>query len=463
MALFRSGALLAACSVAGAVSLSVPAQAQQARVASPAVGQPAGGSLPETGVAGGGGAATGTGASAGTGTSGGGASASSPATAPASSAESAQQWAVAAKLLQQADAGPKPASPDTVGGAQLAGRGVIVAEPAGAARLPSVPTSAYVVADAGTGEVLAAKDPHGLLRPASTLKLLTAITLIPLLNPDAMVAASRQATNVTPNVAGLVRGQQYKVSDLFNALLLISANDAAIALAQATGSLSTGIALMNAEAHHLQAYDVMAADPNGLDAPGQHVSAYDLALIARQALALPAFMRYDQARLATFPVTAHKSETLYNQNELLAEYPGGIGGKVGWTNAAGATYVGLARRNGVTLIVTLLHCPALTEVTYAKSLLNWGFALDGKVKPIGTLVPPLTSPVPPLTSPAPSAKQSGQAAAGKAGANRPPVISGTITTTKIPGGLAVASIALILSAAAAAIVLILLRRRSASG
>jgi len=46
-------------------------------------------------------------------------------------------------------------------------------------------------------------------------------------------------------------------------------------------------------------------------------------------------MRYDQARLATFPVTAHKSETLYNQNELLAEYPGGIGGKVGWTNAAG--------------------------------------------------------------------------------------------------------------------------------
>ena len=343
-----------------------------------------------------------------------------------------------------------------MGGAQLAGRGVIVTEPAGAARLPRVPASAYVLADAGTGQVLAAKDPHGQLRPASTLKLLTAITLIPLLNPNAIVTASRQATNVTPNVAGLVRGQQYKVSDLFNALLLISANDAAIALAQATGSLSTGIALMNAEAHHLQAYDVMAADPNGLDAPGQHVSAYDLALIARQALAMSAFMRYDGARLATFPVTAHKSETLYNQNELLTKYPGGIGGKVGWTNAAGATYVGMARRNGVTLIVTLLHCPALTEVTYAKSLLNWGFALDGKVKPIGTLVPPLTSP-------APSAEQPGRAAAGKAGANRPPAISGTVTTTKIPGGLAVASIALILSAAAAAIVLALLRRRSASG
>ncbi len=337
-----------------------------------------------------------------------------------------------------------------MGGARLAGRGVIVDQPAGAARLPSVPASAYVLADAATGQVLAAKDPHGLLRPASTLKMLTAITLIPLLNPDAMVTASQQATNVTPNVAGLVRGQRYKVSDLFNALLLISANDAAIALAQATGSLSTGIALMNAEAHHLQAYDVMAADPNGLDAPGQHVSAYDLALIARQALAMPAFMRYDETRLATFSSTVRKSKTLYNQNELLTKYPGGIGGKIGWTSAAGATYVGMARRSGVTLIVVLLHCPALTEVTYAKSLLNWGFALDGKVEPVGTLVSALTAPA----APEPSAK---------AGADGAPGSSGTITTAKVLGGPAVASIALILLAAAAAIVVILLRRRSTSG
>ncbi len=191
MALFRGAALLAACSVAGAVSLSMPAQAQQARVASPAVGRPAvgrvaspavgppaSGSLPGTGAASGSGAATGTGASARTRTSGGSAPASSPATAPASSAESAQQRAAAAKLLQQAEAGPKPASPGTVGGAQLAGRGVIVDEPGGAARLPSIPASAYVLADAGTGQVLAAKDPHGLLRPASTLKMLTAITLM---------------------------------------------------------------------------------------------------------------------------------------------------------------------------------------------------------------------------------------------------------------------------------------------
>jgi D-alanyl-D-alanine carboxypeptidase (penicillin-binding protein 5/6) len=85
-----------------------------------------------------------------------------------------------------------------------------------------------------------------------------------------------------------------------------------------------------------------------------------------------------------------------------------LGGKIGWTNAAGATYVGMARRHGVTLIVSLLHCPALTEIKAAKSLLNWGFAVDGKVRPIGTLVgprqPPAATPAPsrPAATPAPS-------------------------------------------------------------
>ena len=97
--------------------------------------------------------------------------------------------------------------------------------------------------------------------------MLTAVALAPQLNPDATVVASAQASNVTPNIAGLVRGQAYKVSDLFYALLLISANDAAIALAQATGSLGNGVALMNAEAHRLQAYDVTRRTRTGSTLP----------------------------------------------------------------------------------------------------------------------------------------------------------------------------------------------------
>jgi serine-type D-Ala-D-Ala carboxypeptidase (penicillin-binding protein 5/6) len=290
-----------------------------------------------------------------------------------------------------------------IGGVQLAGHGVLVNYPSGSVpRLPKVQASAWVIADAGTGQVLAAKDPHGWYRPASTLKVLTAISLIPVLNPNAMVVASKQATTVSPNIVGLLAGHAYQVSELFTALLTISANDAAMALAQATGSLSQGMADLNAEARHLQADDTVAVTPNGLDAHGQHTSAYDLALFARQGLRMPAFLKYDQTTGGQFPISKKKSVGLWNQNSLLATYPGALGGKIGWTSAAGATYVGMARRHGVTLIVTLLHCPALTEIDAGKSLLNWGFAVDGKVTPVGTLV---AARQPPAPSPARSATE----------------------------------------------------------
>ena len=311
-------------------------------------------------------------------------------------AAAAALLAAAAIAAPAAAASPSPAAiGPVIGGAQLSGRGVLANYPSGAIpRLPKIKASAWVIADAGTGQVLAAKDPHGWYRPASTLKVLTAISLIPALNPNATVVASKQATTVSPNIVGLMRGHSYKVSDLFTALLTISANDAAMALAQATGSLSQGMTVINAEARHLQADDTVAVTPNGLDAPGQHTSAYDLALFARQGLQMPAFLKYDRTTSGQFRISKKKSVGLWNQNTLLATYPGALGGKIGWTSAAGATYVGMARRHGVTLIVSLLHCPALTEITAGKSLLNWGFAVDGKVRPVGTLVGPKQPPAP---------------------------------------------------------------------
>src|SRR5216684_734057 len=226
-----------------------------------------------------------------------------------------------------------------VGGSQLSGRGVIVNYPArGAPRLPAVPASAYVIADAGTGQVLAAKDPHGWFAPASTLKVLTALTLMPVLRPDSTVVASHQAASVEPSKVGLIAGRRYLVSDLFKALLLVSANDEA--------------------------------------------------LIAREALKLPMFMRDEQLGTARFPLAQRHMVTLYNQNTMFTGYPGDIGGKIGWTTPAAATFIGLARRHGVTLIVTILHCVPMTEMTYAARLLNWGFTMDGAVTPVGTLVSP---------------------------------------------------------------------------
>ena len=313
--------------------------------------------------------------------------------APAVASAAAAPAAASATAAPRSGPGSQPESArQVIGGADLARPGIVVNYPGpGARRLPGVPAAAFVIADASTGQVLAAKDAHGLFPPASTLKILTAVTLIPMLNPNASVVASRRATSVEPNVVGLIAGHSYKIADLFRALLLISANDAAVSLVQATGSFDRGMALMNAEAHRLQAYDVVAKQPNGLPASGQVVSAYDEALIARQALALPAFMTYDSTLAARFPVTKRNWVTLVNQNWLLTRYRGGIGGKIGWTVKSEATYIGLARRNGVTLIVTLLHCTPLQEITSGERLLNWGFAMAGKVTPVGVLVRPLPS------------------------------------------------------------------------
>jgi serine-type D-Ala-D-Ala carboxypeptidase (penicillin-binding protein 5/6) len=322
-----------------------------------------------------------------------------------------------------------PGDDATQGGTQLADRGVAVNYPGGKAtkadKLPWVPASAFLVADATTGQVLVAKDAHGWFRPASTLKVLTAISLIPVLNPDATTVASKQAADTEPNDAGLVAGRGYAIHNLFTALLTISANDAAVALAQATGSLTQGMAIINAEAHHLQAYDTVAVQPNGLDAPGQRTSAYDEALIARQALASSAFLGYDRTLSARFEDKPKHWVTLVNQDQMLTTYPGDVGGKIGWTNAAGATYVGMARRGGQTLIVTLLHCTPLMEFDYAAKLLNWGFAMNGKAAPVGTLVRPL---------PAVASQQARKKPAPKAVAKRPLPTNGQAAFTGVVSG-----------------------------
>jgi D-alanyl-D-alanine carboxypeptidase (penicillin-binding protein 5/6) len=151
------------------------------------------------------------------------------------------------------------------------------------------------------------------------------------------------------------------------------------------------------------------------------------------------------------------ARTRGNQNLMLTGYPGDIGGKLGWTSQAGATYVGMAKRHGVTLIVTLLHCPPLTEFTYAARLLNWGFATDGKVRPVGTLVAPLRPATagkakkPRPTRPAGAATAYARPAAARGSA----AASGGPPTAPIAGG-----IGAVLAAALAGGTLLIRRRRA---
>jgi len=245
----------------------------------------------------------------------------------------------------------------------------------------------WLVADADTGDVLAAKAPHARFLPASTLKTLTAVTLLPLLDPASTTVASQADAAVDGSKVGIVPGMRYTLDTLFTAMLVVSGNDAADALAEAAGGIPHTVELMNAEARHLQAYDTVARTPSGLDGPGESTSAYDLALIARAGLAMPEFRHYVGVIRSTVPAPHHKHFEIYTHNRLLTTYRGDIGVKNGYTVRAGATYVGAATRGGHTIIVTLMHAPP-NFWPQAKALLDWGFAARGQVEAVGSLVGP---------------------------------------------------------------------------
>ncbi|HEX4816324.1 MAG TPA: D-alanyl-D-alanine carboxypeptidase [Nonomuraea sp.] len=291
---------------------------------------------------------------------------------------------IASVTLTGGTASATPTTP--VGGEALGSRGLV--SPEGVRKPPKTKATSYVIADAGTGQVLAAKDAHGRYLPASTLKSLTALTLIPKLDKSRRIRPSHNACNQEGSAVGLTPKTTYKVDDLFRGLMMSSGNDAAMALAESNGGLAKTMQDMNAEAKRLQAYDTVAKTPSGLDKPGQSSSAYDLALIARAGLANPDFVRYISTKTANFPAPKGKMYQISNHNKLLWRYQGMVGVKNGWTTKAQASFVGAARRGGHTIVVTIMRHEGGFWDEVAK-LLDWGFSVTGKVKPVGQLVNPL--------------------------------------------------------------------------
>ena len=147
----------------------------------------------------------------------------------------------------------------------------------GVSALPKIATKGWVLADLDTGEILAMQDPDRPLRPASTLKLLTALTVAPRLAPDQPYRAVKADEEAEGNRVVLYKGLKYTVADLLHAALLPSANDAAEALARANGGIDVTVEQMNAEAARLGAVNTTAKNPSGLDEDGQVTTARDLA------------------------------------------------------------------------------------------------------------------------------------------------------------------------------------------
>ncbi|MDN5794567.1 MAG: hypothetical protein L0H79_02305 [Intrasporangium sp.] len=369
--------------------------------------------------------------------------------------------------------------PDTVvGGPLLAHTGVIVQAGPGVPGLPEVGDVSYLIADLDTGEILAAKSPHAWLRPASTLKTLTALTLIPRLDPKQVVVATDGQVAANGTRAGMIAGNPYPVRSLFEAMLMLSANDAAYGLADAGGGYDKTLALMNAKARQLCAFDTVALDPSGLDEPGQHSSAYDLALFGRAAMALRDFRKYITMRDAVFPGgTSKRTKQTYkpfhipNINRLLVNYPGAIGIKPGRTNHAQHTFIGAATRKGRSLIVTQMGSTTGSWKPTA-ALLDWGFANADRVTPIGRLVGPgeASPPKAPREVPAaiqPTAPAASAVAAPASGTPRPTASAHAAATRRvaldrpfpIPGRGAIAGAVVVISLLAGAGTWLARRRR----
>jgi D-alanyl-D-alanine carboxypeptidase (penicillin-binding protein 5/6) len=282
-------------------------------------------------------------------------------------------------------ADPQPSSQrGPIGGPRLTGDDVITDTDVNTPPPPKVGATAWLVADLATGEVLATKAPHAKLKPASVLTTLTALVLLPRLNKDDTVFAADADVDVEGSKVGIAPGVRYSIDQLFQALFLSSAPDAAHALARYDDGLAATVKRMNAKAAELGAKDTRAVDPAGLDAAGQVTSVYDLAVITRAAMQRPDFSTYATTKTAQLPQPTGGPLELSNQNRLLWSYPGALGVKTGYSTLARNAIIGAAERDGRRVVVTILDSDSHVTPSAAE-LLDWTFANRAALRPVGTL------------------------------------------------------------------------------
>jgi serine-type D-Ala-D-Ala carboxypeptidase (penicillin-binding protein 5/6) len=305
---------------------------------------------------------------------------------------------------------PVPAKP--MGGDALSGCGVITAP--GTPPLPNdVSAEAWLVADLDTGDIIAAKDPHGRHRPASIIKVLVAMQAIRELPIHKVVAGTAEDSAQEGTKVGVGENGWYSINDLLHGLLMYSGNDAAHALAAQMGGMDATLGKLNDLAGKLGGHDTRVATPSGLDGPGMSTSVYDVGLFYRYAWQNPIFTDIVSTRTFDFPGRGDVGYPIENDNKLLNNYPGALGGKTGFTDDAGQTFVGAANRDGRRLVAVLMRGTRAPIAPWeqAAHLLDYGFAT-----PPGTKVGALIEPDPSLLGSKP------ETAGGAAAVNAAPML-----------------------------------------
>ncbi|OGE30799.1 hypothetical protein A2631_03865 [Candidatus Daviesbacteria bacterium RIFCSPHIGHO2_01_FULL_44_29] len=235
--------------------------------------------------------------------------------------------------------------------------------------------SAFFV-DTQTAQVLFEKNSHLRLPIASLAKIMTVIVTLENKKFTDQVSISNRAAEMEPDKMLLIGGESLSVEELLDGVFLVSANDAAEALAEAvTGQRDDFIPLMNLKAKQLGMKDTLFINPTGLEEDGaeQFSSAYDVALMSRFAIQKwPHLVDISSREHILFDKTpTHQDYDLYSGINLLSTYPGVVGFKTGFTPEAGLTLVTLARKQGKEVLGVLLG--STNRRDDARTLLDYSF------------------------------------------------------------------------------------------
>jgi serine-type D-Ala-D-Ala carboxypeptidase (penicillin-binding protein 5/6) len=239
---------------------------------------------------------------------------------------------------------------------------------------------AAVLMDAATGKILYQKEPDLRLPPASTTKVATAILALESgRSLSQKLTVSKEATRVPASKLYLRAGQSLSIEELLYGIMLASANDASLVLAEGIGgSVQRFTEQMTKKAHQLGATNTHFTNPHGLTAPDHYSTARDLAILFRYAMNNATFRDIVQTKFSSVSTTAFVRKkavprriSVRNHNRLLWGYDGALGGKTGYTFAAQKCFVGAVQRNGATLIIAILG--ARDQWGDTKRLLEYGF------------------------------------------------------------------------------------------
>ena len=243
-----------------------------------------------------------------------------------------------------------------------------------------VSARSFVIMDAKTGKILLSFNPQLFLPPASTLKVMTALSVVEHLKMDDKVSVSAYAAAAPASKIGIKPGETYTVRELLYALLLSSANDAARALAEKVCPSEPAFAQqVTQEVRQWGAYRTTCATANGLPAENQYSTAEDLALMFRRAMSNPELAKI----MSTKYYTIQGDRELRNHNRFLFTTPLAVGGKTGYTRASKHTYVGEFKNGDQEIIVAMMG--STKKWADLRPLIEKGFELAGA--PIAKLPP----------------------------------------------------------------------------